>query len=220
MSATETNTAEPSQKTEPEAEGVANQGAEPKGEAQDKSQPEEGQEQPKGSALGGEGTPEEGKQPEGAPEQYELTTPEGIELDDAVRDKFADAAKKLNLTNDGAQGILDSVLPTYVERMNQRLEEHVQAWRDEQRKDPEIGGEKHRKSVADANAFVERLGTPELREWLKGPAGDQPELIRIFSRAARLTSEEQSVLGGGPVKEKRNLRDPNVQAEILYPDSE
>ena len=43
----------------------------------------------------------------GAPESYAFNAPEGATLDEAVTGAFGEVAKELNLTQDGAQKVLD-----------------------------------------------------------------------------------------------------------------
>ena len=77
--------------------------------AEPQQQPTEGGETPKAAEPVTDDVPKPKDAP-GAPAEYEFKPSEGQTLDEGVLDAFKTAARELNLPNDGAQSILDSVL--------------------------------------------------------------------------------------------------------------
>jgi hypothetical protein len=89
----------------------------------------------------------------GAPEgDYEVKAPEGKDFDKEAFDAVAPALKELNLSNKGAQAIVDvyadKLLPLIEQRVTKQIEERSQLataeyrkqWLDDAKADPEIGG--------------------------------------------------------------------------------
>ena len=69
---------------------------------------------------------EKDKKPEGAPEKYEFTAGEGVELDTEALKDFEPVARDLNLTNEQAQKLVDAY-PKILAGVQQRQAEAWQA---------------------------------------------------------------------------------------------
>lgn len=147
------------------------------------------------------------------PEKYEFTAPEGKEFDPSVITSFSEAAKKANLSQENAQGILDMMAPKLAERQVQHFEKIKADWTAQAKADKEFGGEKISENLGVAKKALEQFGSPELGVLLEESGiGNHPEVIRFFYRAGKAISEDSYV---GGTKSSGGVKDP---AKILYPD--
>lgn len=154
--------------------------------------------------------------PQGAPEKYEFTLPQGIQLDDKGLGAFSEVAKDLNLTQDAAQKVLDKMGPVIAGRHAEVLTQAKAQWVEAAQTDKEYGGEKLAENLAVAKKALDTFGTPELRTLLnESGLGNHPELIRAFFRAGKAISEDKFVpaTGGSPKGVK-------AAADALYPNQQ
>ncbi|HEX8577986.1 MAG TPA: hypothetical protein VF655_00140 [Allosphingosinicella sp.] len=149
----------------------------------------------------------------GAPEAYEIKPPEGREFDQEVFDLVADDLKGMDLSNEGAQRIVDlyaeKVLPKVEERMLAQVQEQSQLataqyrkdWLDAARADPEIGGAKWDESLHLAAKVFDTVGmkvSDPLRVLLEESGlGNHPDFIRYQRRVAQLIGEDRTEAGDG-----------------------
>jgi hypothetical protein len=134
---------------------------------------------------------------QGAPEKYEFSTPEGVELDQSVLGKFSEVAKKHNLTQDVAQDILSEMAPQLAAQQAEQFQAIRTQWVDQAKADKEFGGDGLQENLAVAKKAMDAFGSPELRELLnKSGFGDNPEVVRFFYRAGKAISEDKLVVGG------------------------
>ena len=156
--------------------------------------------------------------PAGAPEKYEFKAAEGRQFDNEVIASFSDIARELNLSQDGAQKMLDQVGSKLAERQMQRLSEMVQGWAATSQTDKEFGGEKLNENLSVAKKALDAFGTPQLRTLLnESGLGNHPELIRFFYRAGKSISEDQYVVTGGTSGSNKPVaRDFASAAAALY----
>ena len=188
------------------------------GVVEPQQQPTEGVETPKASEPT-EGEPAKPTEVKGAPTEYTFTPPEGQTLDESVMDAFKATAKDLNLTNDGAQSILDSVLPKMAEVAKEKLDAIRTEWRELAKKDEEIGGSAFETNLKTANQALDRFGNEEQRQLLKETGlGDHPAFIRPWFKVGKAISEDTFLSGGTPGRAEEDLSDPEVQARRMYPE--
>jgi hypothetical protein len=134
---------------------------------------------------------------EGAPEKYEFTVPEGMELDQEALAQFDPIARELNLTNEQAQKLAD----IYAQRMTATVQNQTKQWNDtlatwvtDMKSDREIGGEQFDTSVRHAQSAITKFGTPELKSALDTYGmGNHPELVRVFARIGKAMAEDTFV---------------------------
>lgn len=171
--------------TEPEA-------AKPEGEA--KAEPAEPE-----KSKDDKGEVEAEEQHEGAPELYEFDVPkgmpEGFELGELATDAFAKVARELDLPQDKAQSILNSVFPALHKQHEASLKSLEAKFRDLAQNDPRIGGAQFESKLADAKRAVEAFDKNGLAELLNGPWGSHPDVIDVLATAAKAVSEDNFVGG-------------------------
>lgn len=160
-------------------------------------------------ADGDKGKDGEGGEGEGAaaaltgevPESYAVTPPEGFTLDPKAMELFDPVFRKLTLTNEGAQELVNAA-PAFVSHIRDQVAGGVvadvvaarKAWADEAAADPEIGGAKFDESKALAAKAFDRLGFAsdgKFRTFLKESGlGNHPEMIRAMVKMGRAIGED------------------------------
>jgi hypothetical protein len=158
------------------------------------------------AAPGAEG---EKAKPEGAPESYEFAPIEGVNFDTEVIGAFSEAAKKANLTQDAAQGLLAEVAPVMAARQAAQIEAAKTAWAESSKADKEFGGEKLQANLAVAQKAMDAFGSPELKTLLnESGLGNHPEVIRLLFKAGNAISEDRfrgGSSGAQPTSDARRL---------------
>lgn len=159
----------------------------------------------------GDTVPEDGK--------YDLTMPDGVELDQELLDELGPEFKELGLTNAQAQKLADKFIAKQQARAKAQGEDWAKTisdWADKAKADEEIGGAKWDDTVKAASGVVNRFGTPELKEYLNASGGgNHPEMIRFMAKVGALIGEDNPAISenpGGKVKQDT--------ASILYPDDQ
>lgn len=152
----------------------------------------------------GEQDSQKAEQPK-APEKYEFKAPEGVQLDSTTMEKFSEVAKELDMPQEAAQKILETMGPIMAQRQAEMIETVKTDWGNQSKADKEFGGEKLTENLAVAEKALKAFGTPELRTLLnQSGLGNHPEIIRAFYRAGKSISVDSFVPGGvgGPAGSK------------------
>lgn len=172
-------------------------------------------EKPEESKAPDDGKQEEKKEddkPDGAPEKYEFTAGEGVELDTEALKDFEPVARELNLTNEQAQKLVDAypkILAGVQQRQAEAWQAQTEEWAATVKADKEIGGDKLTANLGVAQRALDTFGTPELKEYLNGTGlGNHPELVKAFIKVGKAMSEDGMVTG----KESGQ----RSAAEVLY----
>lgn len=152
---------------------------------------EDGHEDPDGSDT------HDAEQEQGAPERYDFKKVPGVQLDGEVLEKFSEAARALNLSQDAAQSLLDQVAPAIARQQQDTLKQLSADWVEAVKADKEIGGDKLSANLAIARKARDAFGSDGLRKLLnESRLGDHPEVVRFFVRAGKAISEDVFVAGG------------------------
>lgn len=202
----------PSEPAAPAAEAPAPAGdpAKPEG---DKPQPStEGDKPQDEKPADGDKPEDEEQKQEGAPEKYEFTAGEGVELDaDALKD-FEPVARDLNLTNEQAQKLVDAypkILAGVQQRQAEAWQKQTEGWAETVKADKEIGGDKLTANLSAAQRALDQFGTPELKEYLNATGlGNHPDLVKTFVKIGKAMSEDGMVDGSN--------QGQRSAAEVLY----
>jgi hypothetical protein len=168
------------------------------------------------TAKAGEPTSDKTDAPTGAPEKYEFKAIEGYELDSEVTEAFSEVARKLNLTQDAAQEVLDRMGPKMAERQKARADAVFSKWEQESKADTEFGGDALDANLGVARKALDQFGTPELRTLLnESRLGSHPAVIRLFYRVGRAISEDGFV-GSSSNAGRQMPKNFNDAAAALY----
>jgi hypothetical protein len=171
------------------------------GDAQ-KAEATQGQQAADAAAAGKEPAPADAAKTEAsaeakaAPETYEFKAPEGRAFDPEVIAEYSKVAKELNLSQEAAQRVLDSVGPKLAERQAAQIEAIRNGWAESSKADKEFGGEKLSENLSVAKKALDQFGTAELRALLnESGIGNHPEVIRFMYRAGKAISEDKVITG-------------------------
>ncbi|ROU17799.1 peptidase [Kluyvera ascorbata] len=149
---------------------------------------------------------------EGAPEKYEFTAGEGVELDAEALKDFEPVARDLNLTNEQAQKLVDAypkILAGVQQRQAEAWQKQTEGWAETVKADKEIGGDKLTANLSAAQRALDQFGTPELKEYLNSTGlGNHPDLVKTFVKIGKAMSEDGMVDGSN--------QGQRSAAEVLY----
>jgi len=215
--------AEQTQAEASKATEQASKGAAPKG-VESEQQSLHGKETAGDKPAEKKGEAKPADQAKRAPELYEFKTPKGLPqghlMQEAVLDVYTDIARELDLSQEGAQKLLDKVLPAIHQQGTEELRKTRAEWVKQVNADKELGGDKASENLAVAKKALDRFGSPALRELLNGQLGlgDHPEVIRLFFKIGKAISEDRFVAGreGTSV----DLNDMASMARKMYPKNE
>lgn len=134
----------------------------------------------------------------GAPESYEdFSMPEGFTLDDDTKTQVTEMFRELNLSQKGAQKLIDA----YTDRVTAQkeadltsLEDRRRQWRAQVRQSPTFATDRVL-AIKGMNAVV---NTPEERALFKDSwMSDHPALFGMFVKVGRLIGEDTPLPKGG-----------------------
>lgn len=133
-------------------------------------------------------------------------------IDEELRSDFLPLARELNLSQKGAQRLVD-LQAKAVERQLQRWGTHLTELKTQAQADPEIGGAKYEPAVTSARAAIAKFGTPALRKVMNDyGVGAHPEMIRFMSKVGLAMGETPALASGGSA----GVTDKTPLHEILY----
>ncbi|HFS7450611.1 TPA: peptidase [Enterobacter roggenkampii] len=207
----------PSEQSAPAADAPSPAG-EPANQEGDKQQPgAEGDKPQEDKPADGEKpadkpAEEKDQKQEGAPEKYEFTAGEGVELDTEALKDFEPVARDLNLTNEQAQKLVDAypkILAGVQQRQAEAWQAQTEQWAADVKADKEIGGDKLTANLSAAQRALDLFGTPELKEYLNTTGlGNHPDLVKTFVKIGKAMSEDGMVDGSN--------QGQRSAAEVLY----
>ena len=117
---------------------------------------------------------------------------------------FSEAAKKLDLTQEQAQSVLDEVAPALKQQTDGYIENLRSEWVNSVKSDPEIGGDKLQENLGRAIRVLDAYGTPELKSLLgETGLGDNPEIIRFLVRTHQDIGEDRFLTGANADKNQQ-----------------
>ena len=152
----------------------------------------------------------------GAPDNYgEFVVPQGLELDKSAVAEFLPLAKELNLSQAGAQKLVDWDIARQQKATGDAEKEWndmVLSWQKEAKEDKEIGGAKFDENLALANGVIDQFGTPALKQALVTTmVGNHVEFVRLLAKVGK-------VMGEGSIKTGQETADTGKSVEeVLYP---
>lgn len=160
------------------------------------------------------------------PEAYELTIPEGVNVDQTMVDLATPTFKELGLNNEQASKLIpvagqfaEKIAGDVQKQITDNHQAQVAAWAAAAISDVEIGGDpaKYAANIVSAGQALDRLGfksdTPFRQLLTDSGLGNHPEMIRAFVRVGQVISEDTVFVRGGGMA-------PTTQtaAQMLYPD--
>lgn len=163
--------------------------------------------------------PTEQPEAEEAPAPFtfaDLTTPEGLALDEAVQNNFLEVLSDESLSGkDRAQKLLDMHAKLHaeaVQKMQAEGERTVTEWVDQIKADPTIGGEKLAPALGQIAKLLDSYeGNEEVRKAFDiTHAGNNPAVVKFLHWVATQLNEGTPAQGAPPASGK-------ATAKTLYP---
>lgn len=131
-----------------------------------------------------------------APEAYEPFDIDGQQFSEEQVQGFAATARELGLSQENAQKMFASMVPTAREYLMKDLMVKSKEWASLSAKDPEIGGADFEAKRGIASQAYKHYATPELRAILNGSGlGAHPEVVRLFYRIGKTMQQDTGVTG-------------------------
>lgn len=165
------------------------------------------------------------KPPAGAPEAYsDFSAPEGYEIDTSLLEEAKPLFKELGLPQAGAQRLLDLYAKASLasaEANTKLVRDQNEAWVNEVKSDPEIGGKLDlvRQTVSKALDGLEPKLATEFRQAMDYMgAGNNPAFVKVLYHFAKQLTEGGFVKAGGPSAHGQgNEGRPPSAAKALFP---
>lgn len=147
------------------------------------------------------------------PEKYELSMPDGVELDGELLEAMTPVLKDLYITNDQAQALIAPFAKIMQDRATAQAKqwgETVDGWAEAARTEH---GEKYAVVSAQAQRVINAFGDADLKKYLnESGAGNHPALVRFAAKVGAAIGEDvpdpSNAEGSGK---------PADPASILYP---
>ena len=154
------------------------------------------------STLLGQDGQQEGGEGEGmsnAPEHYEpFDAGNGLMADEETVGEFANIARQVGLSQEEAQNVFTSLMPTFESIGRKRMEGWTADWAKQSSVDKEFGGQNFQANLRVANTALKKFSTPEFTKLLQVTGlGNNPEVIRVFYRIGQQMTQDKGVTGGG-----------------------
>jgi hypothetical protein len=136
---------------------------------------------------------DESNQSEGAPDSYEFTAPEGMEMDQGLADSVTPIFKELNLNQEQA-GKLSAA---YADHMKAQAEasqaafsEQLETWKTELKNDQDFGGDKFEENAGAVSGFLHKTVPADLKDDLLGMlnstgVGNHPALVKYVHHLSK-----------------------------------
>lgn len=152
-----------------------------------------------------------------APEKYEFKHPEGKEIDSSFLTAFETTARDLDLSQEKAQKLIDSIIPAADAAFNQKLQEDIKNFvtqcEDDLKADKELGGANLTKTMSTAKKGLEWIAkdNPEIKQVLRASNLDHHKsLVKLFYTIGKtVLPDDQYVKGQTATK-------PQSLGEILF----
>ena len=179
---------------------------------------ESGEKESKTLLSGDEGDGDGEDAPTGAPEEYEFTPPDGLEIDEERLEAFGEYAHGLGLSQDQFQQLIEYDIERTAnaqQSMAESYSERISSWADATKVDKELGGEQLDENLGLAKRAMENFASPELAKLIDTPSadnpdglglGNHPEVIRLFYRVGKAISESELVTGDSKVEGPDSLQ--------------
>lgn len=141
----------------------------------------------------------------------EFKAPEGVTIDPEEVKELQPLLKQLGHGQAKAQALMDGISKIVIAREAKQRAAFVEqnkVWHNTCVADKEIGGdeEKHAKYLGLSKLGLDKMGTPELRTFLKQTMlGNHPEIIRVFGKIGAMFKEDGGLVRGDPApKDTKN----------------
>lgn len=130
------------------------------------------------------------------PEAYELTPPANVVMDDEITELFTTTSKELNLSQEEATKMAE-VGFKILEKQQLAAVAEVAKWKQQVETDPVLGGANLDANQAVAEAGVDAIASPELKQLLiETGMSNHPEVFKAFHKLGLMIKDDSFVSGG------------------------
>jgi hypothetical protein len=129
--------------------------------------------------------------------EYDITIPEGLEVDQALFDGARNLASKHSLSNEALQEFADLQIES-AKAQQAEAQETFDGWKQET---DGLADELR----ADAAAAISKFGTDGAKQLLQADIGNHPELVKTFANVGALLREGKNHEGDGDPGGGKNL---------------
>lgn len=145
-----------------------------------------------------------------------LKVPEGSKVSEAKVDEIVQYAKEQGLSQQQAQAQLEREIKlssNFRKDAEEQLNEQVESWTDESKKDKEFGGEKLKETQVRCNSLLKKyFDETFVKQLIEVGYSNHPGLIRGLNRIAQTMDPDQLVISS-----QTNSSKPEKEAsEVLY----
>lgn len=148
---------------------------------------------------------------DGAPEAYEpFTDEDGQTYAPEALEGFVGVARELGLSQEKAQKMFGSFVPTAKAFLQKDLIQKAKGWAESVEKDSELGGANFKQNLGIANQAYRKYASPEMQQILKTSGlSAHPEVVRMFYRIGKTMQQDHGVQGGASAPATPRRRYPN-----------
>ncbi len=151
---------------------------------------------------------EEGK----PPETYDIKLSENSPLTQADLERTVADAKKLRLSNKGAQELLDERADE-IGKFLEQTQKDADAWEQESKDDKEIGGDNMKETEQLSKRALDAYADEDLKKMLGDTGlGNHKSVLRFLRKVGATIADDKIVAAGGAAGKKEVSH-----AEALYP---
>lgn len=130
----------------------------------------------------------------------DIKLPEGFEAPEEMLSSFAELLNDSNLSAaERAEKLVNlhaEAMKTASEKISEDWQKTREAWVDQVKNDPDIGGDKLEGSLADIAKLVDEFGGQEFRDVMdESGLGDHPVIVKFLHKIAKSFAEGKPVSG-------------------------
>lgn len=152
-------------------------------------------------------------------EEYELELATDSPLSESDLDAIIAYAEKHNLSEVDAKALLterESVYNRGIETIKEKAFQEFNQQKENLLNDPDFRGEKLNESLTMIDRAIDKLGGEDLREFLKGPAGNSLPLAKFLLNVGK-QMQEDTFIGKSSVSDGNKPRTQNDLYKDMYP---
>lgn len=144
-------------------------------------------------------------------------------LDDASLKDFRELAKKGGFKAGQAQSLVEFDLARQAaadKLASETFQKTREGWRADIKKDPELGGANHEKSMRNVQRAMAKFGTTEaFKKFADGGAGDHPEFVRFVAAVGASLAEDPGVKPGNGKAVGNTASAEDAELRKMFPNS-
>lgn len=152
------------------------------------------------------------------PESYEFAEGIGPALDEATTKQYQDAFKEAGLTRKQAEILFkhnQENMQAAFQSITDGWTKQVNEWVEQIDKDTALGGAQAAQRDINMRRALKAFGTPELKKYLRGGVGMNPEVVRFINAVGASLGEDNHFVGGRTPEQEKQI---NID-KLRYPNS-